>query len=134
MAGKAKEKVTVTSFNKRETWVGLTVVTLVLLVGGVVLGNSLKGTQNQKNVSSTFIEPTPSVVAQKPEEKPKVTMLANTTGDTTVYIAALKNDSFWKITKRVCGTGRNYLANQAYNGYGKRVALQQGDVVAVFCY
>ncbi len=40
------------------------------------------------------------------------------------------NDSYWKITKRVCGTGKTYLLVRDQNN-GK--ALYKGDFVTVNC-
>jgi len=42
----------------------------------------------------------------------------------------VNNDSYWKITKRVCGKGNNYLFVKEQNG-GK--ALYEGDSVTVNC-
>ena len=42
----------------------------------------------------------------------------------------INNDSYWKITKRVCGKGNNYLLIKDQNG-GK--ALYEGDTVTVNC-
>ena len=42
----------------------------------------------------------------------------------------INNDSYWKISKRVCGEGKYYLSIQAQNG-GK--ALYEGDSVTVNC-
>lgn len=42
----------------------------------------------------------------------------------------INNDSYWKISKRVCGTGKYYLSIQAQNN-GK--ALYKGDIVIAAC-
>lgn len=42
----------------------------------------------------------------------------------------INNDSYWKISKRVCGTGINYLSVRDQNN-GK--ALYKGDFVTVNC-
>lgn len=42
----------------------------------------------------------------------------------------INNDSYWKITKRVCGKGNNYLLIKEQNN-GK--ALYKGDTVTVNC-
>lgn len=45
-------------------------------------------------------------------------------------IEVLEHDSYWKISKRTCGTGKYYLSIQDQNG-GK--ALYFGDTVTVSC-
>ena len=42
----------------------------------------------------------------------------------------LNNDSYWKISKRVCGEGKYYLSVRDQN---KGKALYEGDTVSVFC-
>jgi hypothetical protein len=42
----------------------------------------------------------------------------------------LEHDSYWKISKRVCGTGKYYLSVQNQNG---SKALYFGDTVTVSC-
>ena len=46
------------------------------------------------------------------------------------HTEVLEHDSYWKISKRVCGTGKYYLSVQNQNG-GK--ALYGGDTVIVTC-
>lgn len=48
-------------------------------------------------------------------------------------VYAQKNDSFWKITKRFCGTGKYYKSVKRYNGYGKKSTLRAGDPITVVC-
>lgn len=43
----------------------------------------------------------------------------------------IKNDSYWKISKRYCGTGEFYLAIQEKNNYK---ALYEGESVSVICH
>lgn len=45
-------------------------------------------------------------------------------------VEVINNDSYWKITKRVCGTGKPYLLVRDQNN-GK--ALYKGDFVNVNC-
>jgi hypothetical protein len=42
----------------------------------------------------------------------------------------INNDSYWKISKRVCGNGKYYISIQSQNG-GK--ALYKGDFVSASC-
>ncbi len=45
-------------------------------------------------------------------------------------VKVINNDSYWKITKRTCGTGKYYLSVKEQNE-GK--ALYKGDFVTVDC-
>lgn len=42
----------------------------------------------------------------------------------------IKNDSYWKISKRYCGTGEFYLTIQEKNNFQ---ALYEGDSVTIIC-
>lgn len=42
----------------------------------------------------------------------------------------INNDSYWKISKRVCGDGKFYLSIQSQNG---SKALYKGDTVTASC-
>ena len=57
----------------------------------------------------------------------KVNKEPNQTETETIVI---NNDSYWKISKRVCGTGKYYLSIMSQNN-GK--ALYQGERVKVDC-
>ncbi len=56
--------------------------------------------------------------------------LPNTAGFTYHTVSA--NENFWKISKRVCGSGIYYLSIKQYNGYQHRT-LRPGDVITVVC-
>ena len=43
----------------------------------------------------------------------------------------IKNDSYWKISKRYCGTGEHYLTIQEKNEFKP---LYEGDTITVICY
>lgn len=43
----------------------------------------------------------------------------------------IKNDSYWKISKRYCGTGEFYLSIQEMNNFK---ALYENDSVTVVCH
>ncbi len=45
-------------------------------------------------------------------------------------IEVIKNDSYWKISKRACGTGNYYISIQSQNG---SKALHEGDLVSASC-
>mgnify|MGYP001572979675 CR=1 FL=1 len=48
----------------------------------------------------------------------------------SVSVEVLNNDSYYKITKRICGSGKYYLAIQALNN---SKPLFKGDLVTVNC-
>lgn len=47
-----------------------------------------------------------------------------------INVEVLNNDSYWKITKRTCGSGKQYLSIRNQNN-GK--PLYKGDTVSVIC-
>ncbi|EKD85895.1 MAG: hypothetical protein ACD_37C00580G0007 [uncultured bacterium] len=72
-------------------------------------------------------------VASEPqafEKKKTVNQNTKAEASKTSTIEVVNNDSYWKISKRACGTGKYYLSIQAQNG-GK--ALYKGENVTVDC-
>ena len=132
-------------FKKPEMWVGLSVLLVIVgfslySVGSRVLNSPAMQTgMVDSQAAKTVVSPTVMAIEKESspavetvqKEQPKVTRLANTSG---LYSeVAYKGDNFWKISKRVCGTGMYYEAIKAYNGYNEYRALQPGDVVTVVC-
>lgn len=76
---------------------------------------------NGEKISSAIEAPIPSPTKEV-EITPKITR------PDTVEI--INNDSYWKISKRACGTGKYYLSIQEQNE-GK--ALYKGEFVKVDC-
>lgn len=121
---------------KSEVWVGL----VVIVVAALVIGNTVRNTLQRQNSTPTPIAevtPSPALEDQQGEQEvqtqpaqPKVAFLANTTGEYKVVVKG--DDSLWKISERVCGTGEYYLAIQERNGYTNR-SLQPGDIILVEC-
>ena len=69
----------------------------------------------------------------QPKPEPTKTPPANREerfGQTETEAIVINNDSYWKISKRVCGTGKYYLSIMSQNN-GK--ALYQGERVKVDC-
>jgi nucleoid-associated protein YgaU len=83
-------------------------------------------TQAISTMPTGIVSPTPTTSIKK------VAQLANTSGDLTAVV--FKGDSFWKITRRVCGDGKYYRITQEYNGYTDYDKLHEGDVVTVICH
>jgi hypothetical protein len=69
--------------------------------------------ENKKTVNQNTVNPTKTPEPEKP-----------------IYVEVINNDSYWKIAKRACGSGRYYLSIRNQNN-GK--ALFRGDVVSVAC-
>lgn len=143
---------------KSEFWIGLGALLIVVVLAGSFLykkvSPSIAGRMQKKQMA--YVTPT-KTVAMAVTKAPKITeeatiiptkqvapsptatvsikkvaQLANTSGD--IQEVVLKGDSFWKISVRVCGEGRFYLATQHYNGYRDHDKLHEGDVVTVLCH
>ena len=71
-----------------------------------------------KPTSTPTSTPTPT-----PEKKPNLQK-------TSTDVAVQNNDSYWKISKRQCGTGKYYLSIRDQNA---AKALHKGDSVEVSC-
>lgn len=79
------------------------------------------------SVASTQIQAPTQPEPSEPEVH-KVYIEEPKTAENETIVEA--NDNYWKITKRVCGQGNNYLFVKDANG-GK--ALYEGDTVTVDC-
>lgn len=84
---------------------------------------NLNNTNQAKKIS---VAPEPQVF----EKKKTVNQNTNADAFKTSTIEVINNDSYWKISKRVCGTGKYYLSIRAQND-GK--ALYKGEHVIVDC-
>lgn len=71
-------------------------------------------------------------IAKDPVFENKRTVNQNTknTEPESVNVEVLNNDSYWKITKRICGSGKLYLLVKDQNN---DKALYKGDIVTVKC-
>lgn len=71
-------------------------------------------------------------IAKDPVFENKRTVNQNTKNSESEFVSieVLNNDSYWKITKRICGSGKYYLSIRDQNN-GK--ALYKGDIVTVKC-
>jgi|SRR3989344_7230358 len=96
---------------------GILAVLPVLILG---LGNFKSNTPKIATVSEVKTEPTKSSGKKSVEQK--------STDESKVKV--INNDSYWKISKRICGTGKYYLSIRDQN-LGK--ALFLGDEVKVNC-
>ncbi len=120
--------------------VGLGVVLLFMLSLGMIQ-NSQSLNQSEVDIKSPLVEdntivtPTMTVTDLSEQESASnsalsVKELPNTQG--AIYHTVSANENFWKISKRLCGSGIYYLSIKQYNGYQNRT-LRPGDVLTVIC-
>ena len=70
-------------------------------------------------------------VIQKPvTEQPNKVTITEPEKPVVVEEEIINNDSYWKISKRVCGTGKYYLSVRDQNN---SKALYKGETVTVTC-
>jgi len=104
------------------------VIAFILVLGTLpllTLGyNYLKGASVKAQVSQVI-----SPISPLPTQSPRIISKPNATLKSNQDII-IKGDSYWKISKRNCGSGKYYLTIQNLND-GK--PLQAGDSVLVNC-
>lgn len=124
-----------------ELWVGLATIVVVgafalksLPIGRMIklVKDQPKETQLLSPIPSATITPSPSKTSAKKENKiGKIKTLADTSVGT--YIVQ-SGDSFWKISLKLCGTGKYFESIQSNNGYDRPgSSLQIGDAIKVVC-
>lgn len=110
---------------RRKLFIVLCFLGILTFLPIISLGLSNIKFQNQEKITQSDI----------PIFENKKTVNQNTTSDTNSTNSiknetVINNDSYWKITKRACGNGQNYLSVRDQNS-GK--ALYEGDKVTVNC-
>ena len=127
---------------KPEFWIGLmTTFVLISIVGWIGFGQ-WKNYQANRQQKQEIVSPTPTAVEdnKKIEITPTVTVapklaqikkLADTSGE--IIVVAQPNDTFWQISRRMCGDGRYFRTIESLNGYQNR-HLQPGDIITIYCY
>lgn len=89
---------------------------------------SLNLDNSEKIIAKAQVEPS-NTPTQAPTPTPKVKNVI-VKGIESNRVEVVNNDSYWKISKRTCGTGKYYLSVKEQND-GK--ALYKGDFVTVDC-
>lgn len=89
---------------------------------------SLNLDNSEKIIAKAQIGPS-NTPTQAPTPTPKVKNVI-VKGIESNRVEVVNNDSYWKISKRMCGTGKYYLSVKEQND-GK--ALYKGDFVTVDC-
>ncbi|MBI4097614.1 MAG: hypothetical protein HY426_01090 [Candidatus Levybacteria bacterium] len=84
------------------------------ILSAIVFGINLKSSKSQKITTSSKIEISPSPTPARLDQ-----------GETVI-----NNDSYWKISKRHCGSGKYYLSIREQND---AKPLYKGDFVSVNC-
>jgi len=123
-----------TLLKKNEFWIGLGVVAVVAgVAGGLLFGGNQKGNiADSGAVAPTLTpviksQPTAFIAKKTPSNNlKKITKLADTAGS---YIV-LEGDNYWKISKKVCGTGKYFLSIRAQNNAQD---LHAGDQLVAEC-
>jgi len=80
-----------------------------------------------REVSVVVPQTTPAPINNAPEVHTVTIEEPKTQGNDAEVI---NNDSYWKISKRVCGDGKYYISIQTQNG---SKALYKGDTVSASC-
>ncbi len=125
------------------------IIILIALLGLGLTRYAQNANQNKTDVKSPLVEQidtvedddtiiTPTLIVTDLSEQENASAssakdikeLPNTQGGTYHTVSA--NENFWKISKKVCGSGIYYLSIKQYNGYEHRT-LRPGDVITVFC-
>jgi hypothetical protein len=112
---------------KRKLFIVFSFLAVLVIIPVLILGFS--GTSSQKNVKKVSIITSPLPQTKETPRVIPVTITEPEDGN-SIQTEVINNDSYWKITKRVCGNGKYYLSVKDQNG-GK--ALYLGDTVSVAC-
>jgi hypothetical protein len=108
---------------RRKLMIVFSFVSLLAIIPVLVFGLSEISADKGERIT-TVAKPETKVEEQR--KLPTPTPVVQNIG----YEMVINNDSYWKISKRHCGTGIYYLSIKEQNG-GK--ALFQGDTVVVTC-
>ncbi len=113
---------------KQKLTIVISFVSVLAILPLTIFGITNLNSNNPERITKVVkIEPTtsPTQAPTPPRVKDVVVM-----GIESNRVKVLNNDSYWKITKRTCGTGKYYLSVKEQNE-GK--ALYKGDFVTVDC-
>lgn len=91
---------------------------LIFTISELDFNSNEKVAINPESVKDTTVNKSPKVYEVKIEEAEKNTAVV------------IKNDSYWKISKRICGEGRFYLSISEQNN---SKALFEGDTIEANC-
>ncbi len=109
---------------KRKLFIVLSFISVLAIIPVLVYGLS----NYQKQTKKVSVIQAPSI---KNEEKSRETQNFQTAPiPQTFQVKVLNNDSYWKISKRTCGSGKYYLAIRDQNN---TKPLFKGDFVTVTC-
>lgn len=101
-------------------------VSVLAIVPIIVFSFSAYNSSNQLRISSAVkIKITPAPTQAPPPASEEIIEAIEIN-----KVEVINNDSYWKISKRTCGTGKYYLSLKEQN---KSKALYEGDSVKVDC-
>ena len=120
---------------KSEFWIGLATVFVVVAFGakffahkkhvGTVGDIGDKGVMTQVSVPA----PSPSAYLSKVPSKKDLKQIKHLADTAGFYIVA-EGDNYWKISKKVCETGKYFLSISAQNN---GMSLHRGDEISTNC-
>jgi hypothetical protein len=126
---------------KPELWIGAFTILLFLGVGFFIVGSKLnlltkkmKQKANEDKIISPIIlttitpKPNPKIKEENQALKTVVKKLADTKGEINYTVVA--GDSYWQITKKICGTGNNF---QTVSEDNNNQDLQPGKIIKIKC-
>lgn len=98
-------------------------VSILAIIPFIIFGLSSMQISNSEKLTSAKIE---SAEITSPLQDKKITPKTTEAG----FVEIIKNDSYWKISKRVCGTGKFYLSIMEEN---ESKALFEGETAKATC-
>ena len=113
---------------KQKLTIVISFVSVLAILPLTIFGiTNLNSNSPEKLSAAVKVEPT-----ARPTQAPTPTRVKNVVvkGIESNRVEVINNDSYWKISKRTCGTGKYYLSVKDQNG-GK--ALYKDDFVTVDC-
>ncbi len=106
---------------KQRLLISLSFLTVLAILPMLIFGLSNLKFNKPKIVTNSQIKVVPTTAPQEKKIKQK---------ELEKEAVVVNNDSYWKISKRVCGSGKYYLSIQAQND---SKPLHKGDLVKVNC-
>jgi hypothetical protein len=122
---KAKKSEIKPLLKRRGLFVGILTVIVIIFVW-LALSSSINASQNKElkmvDTKMEFI----SDELSKPAQTPAPTQSTSSAN----YVLVMPGDSYARITKRFCGSGKNYMVNSIING-GRD--LHPGETIQISC-
>ncbi len=116
---------------KRKLAIVISFMSVLVILPTIIFTISNFTPNNQKLASAVniFVPTIAPTQAPTPTLTPRVKDVV-VKGIESNRVKVINNDSYWKISKRTCGTGKYYLSIKEKN---ENKALYKGDLVTVDC-